>query len=125
MRFWSEGLGDRELVIALCSSSVEHKDDYVALKGIVVSPAPWEYEVKIKFADWVAILNTATTRDACGFIARRVTLAAIAHMGVSIAKFLVLLGYYRLARLIGQHQAENDSAGEVRLPEGSSGHMPR
>ena len=125
MRFWSEGLGDRELVITLGGSSVERKDDYVALKGIVVSPAPWEYEVKIKFADWLAILNTATTRDACGFIARRVTLRAIASMGVSIAKFLVLLGYYRLARLMGQHQEEGHGAEGVRVPEGSSGRIPR
>lgn len=125
MRFWSEGLGDRELVIALGGSSVERKDDYVVLKGIVVSPAPWEYEVKIQFADWMAILNTATTRDACGFIAKRITLPGIASMGVSIAKFIVLLGYYRLVRLMGQHQGGGHSAVEARLPKGSSRHMPR
>ena len=125
MRFWSEGLGDRELVIALGGSSVERKDDYVALKGIVVSPAPWEYEVKIQFADWMAILRTATTKDACGFIARRITLGSVASMGVSILKFLVLLGYFRVARLLGQNHAMSHSGPEVRLSEGSSSRLPR
>ncbi len=125
MRFWSEGLGDRELVIALGGSSVERKDDFVALKGIVVSPAPWEYEVKIQFADWIAILNTATTRDACGFIARRVSLGSLASMGVSIVKFLVLLGYFRLARLMGQEHAIGQGASKVHLSKGSSSRLPR
>ena len=125
MRFWSEGLGDRELVIALGGSSVERKDDYVVLKGIVVSPAPWEYEVKIQFADWMAILNTATTREACGFIARRVTLAGMASMGLSIVKFIALLGYFRGARLLGQERKDGHANAEIHLPEGSSGRLQR
>ena len=125
MRFWSEGLVDRELLISLWGSAVERKDDYVALKGIVVSPAPWEYEVKIQFADWVAILNTATTPDACGFIARRVPLRSIASMGVFIVKFIVMLGYCRLIRLMKQTPGQGHGSAEVRLPEGSSRRLPR
>jgi hypothetical protein len=125
MRFWSEGLGDRELVIALGASSVERKDDYVVLKGIVVSPAPWEYEVKIQFADWTAILTTATTREACGFIARRVTLGSMASMGVSIVKFIALLGFFRVARLLRQERAGGHTSAEIHLSDSSSGRLPR
>ena len=101
MHFWSEGLGDRELVMGLGRAKIERKADMISLTGIVDSPAPWEYEVKIQFADWVTILKTATSRDACDFIAAHVRLRMLARMAWSIVRFVVLLMVYRAARLAG------------------------
>lgn len=101
MHFWSEGLGDRELVMRLGRASVERKADMISLTGIVDSPAPWEYEVKIQFADWIKILQTANSKDACEFIAEHVRLGMLARMGWSIAKFVVLLALYRAAFTLG------------------------
>lgn len=101
MRFWSEGLGDRELVMSLGKSEIERKDDVMMLSGIVDSPAPWEYEVKINHADWETVLKTAVSKDACGFIGRRARFGQLAGMARSIVKFVLLLGYFRLLRLLG------------------------
>ena len=101
MHFWSEGLGDRELVMGLGRAKIERKADMISLTGIVDSPAPWEYEVKIQFADWVTILKTATSRDACDFIAAHVRVPMLARMAWSIIRFVVLLTIYRAARVTG------------------------
>lgn len=100
MRFWSEGLGDRELVMGLGKSEIERQGDMMVLSGIVDSPAPWEYEVKIGLPDWQTILRTAVTAEACGFIARRASLSELVSMIGSIVKFVVLLAWYRLMRLV-------------------------
>jgi hypothetical protein len=100
MRFWSEGLGDSELVISLDRTKVTSKDDCIALTGVVDSPAPWEYEVKIHFADWMKILDTATSRDTSEFVATHVQLGDLAGMAWSIFKFVVLLAAYRVGRLL-------------------------
>jgi hypothetical protein len=73
----------------------------ISLTGVVDSPAPWEYEVKIQFADWVTILSTATSRDACDFIAAHVRLPMLVRMAWSIVRFVVLLTIYRAVRLAG------------------------
>ena len=101
MNFWSEGLGDRELVMGLDRARSERKGDMILLTGVVDSPAPWEYEVKVEVEDWLAILRTATTKEACGFIAASVSLGAVASMGVSIVKFVGLLAWYRARRILG------------------------
>lgn len=101
MHFWSEGLGDRELVMGLGRAKIERKADMISLTGVVDSPAPWEYEVKIQFADWVTILKTATSRDACDFIAAHVRIPMLARMAWSIVRFVLLLMIYRAARLAG------------------------
>lgn len=111
MRFWSEGLGDRELVMGLGRAKVERKGDIMLLSGIVDSPAPWEYEVKIDFADWQTILKTAVSKDACTFIGGRAGLLVLAAMGWSIVKFVVLLAYYRLLRRLAP--AKGPAAGNA------------
>lgn len=113
MNFWSEGLGDRELVMGLDRAKLDRKGEHIVLTGIVDAPAPWEYEVKIQYQDWITILRTATSKEACGFIASAVGIGTIASMAVSIVKFVVLLGYFRLARLLGlsrEHLAPGDAA---------------
>ena len=99
MRFWSEGLGDRELVMSLGTAEIERKGDVMVLSGIVDSPAPWEYEVKIQYSDWETILTTAVRNDTCDFIARHSTLAVLISMAWSIVRFVALLSWFRLARI--------------------------
>jgi hypothetical protein len=101
MHFWSEGLGDSELVMALDRAKLDRKGDFVVLTGVVDSPAPWEYEVKVQFDDWIAILHTATSKDACDFIASHMGAGALAAMAWSILKFVALLASYRFIRVIG------------------------
>ncbi len=100
MHFWSEGLGDSELVIGLDRAKLDRKADIIALTGVVDSPAPWEYEVKIQFEDWIKILRTATSKEACDFIAGHAGIASLGHMGWSIVRFVVLLAYYRLWHIL-------------------------
>lgn len=101
MRFWSEGLGDSELVMGLDRAKLERRGDLVLLTGIVDSPAPWEYEVKVQFDDWIVILHTATSKDACDFSTSHMDLVALADMARSIVKFVLLLAAYRLVHILG------------------------
>jgi hypothetical protein len=101
MRFWSEGLGDKELVMGLDRAKLDRKGDRMSLTGIVDSPAPWEYEVQMQFEDWSAILRTATSKGACDFLATHVGLRDLVGIVVSIVKFTVLLAWFRAARRMG------------------------
>lgn len=101
MHFWSEGLGDSELVMGLDRAKLDRKGDFVVLTGIVDSPAPWEYEVKVQFDDWITILQTATSREACDFIAQHMSVGALIGMAWSIVKFISLLAAYRFASVVG------------------------
>jgi hypothetical protein len=112
MRFWSEGLGERELVMGLGKAEIERKGDVMLLSGIVESPAPWEYEVKIQYADWETILKTAVSKDACGFIARHASFGTLVSMAWSIVKFVVLLAWFRAVRLLTSRHTQR-VAGEA------------
>ncbi|MFI4976924.1 MAG: hypothetical protein ACHP84_20510 [Caulobacterales bacterium] len=104
MRFWSEGLGDQELVMGLDRARLERKADFMSLTGVVDSPAPWEYEVRMQFDDWSAILKTATSKAACDFLATNVSVRDLVRIVLSIGKFVVLLGWFRATRLMGLAQ---------------------
>jgi len=101
MHFWSEGLGDSELVMGLDRAKLDRKGEFVNLTGVVDSPAPWEYEVKVQFDDWLAILRTATSKQACDFIASHMGIGQLATMAWSIVKFIALLATYRFLRVVG------------------------
>jgi hypothetical protein len=101
MRFWSEGLGDKELVMGLDRAKLDRKGDCISLTGAVDSPAPWEYEVQMQSEDWSAILRTATSKGACDFLATHVSLRDLTGIVASIVKFVVLLGWFRAGRLMG------------------------
>jgi hypothetical protein len=113
MHFWSEGLGDGELVIGLDQAKVDAKGDSVVLSGVVTAPAPWEYEVRIQYPDWSKILSTATSREAGDFIALHAPLTGLAGMAYSVLKFIVLLAFYRLSRVFGFGLAQPST---VRAP---------
>lgn len=103
MRFWSEGLGDRQLVMNLSKASIKRQDQIMILSGVVDSPAPWEYEVKIQREDWATILETAVSKEACTFIAKRTTLAQLFGMAWSIVLFVTFLAWFRAVHLLGVH----------------------
>ncbi|MEQ1756186.1 MAG: hypothetical protein ABL973_18855 [Micropepsaceae bacterium] len=110
MRFWSEGLGDRQLVMNLSKAHIKRQDEVMTLSGIVESPAPWEYEVKIGRADWATILETAVSKEACGFIGKRLTFAQLLGMAWTIIVFVALLAWFRLLRLLGHRESRSTSA---------------
>ncbi len=115
MRFWSEGLGDRQLVMNLSKAKIKRTDEIIMLNGVVDSPAPWEYEVKINQNDWVKILETAVTPEACGFIAKQATLLQLVTMAWSIIVFIVLLTWYRIRHLLhieNPHAAVNETTAQ-------------
>lgn len=87
--------------MALDQAGLERKGDCLSLTGIVDSPAPWEYEVQMRFEDWSAILRTAASKGACDFLATHVGLRDLVGIIASIVKFVVLLAGFRAARLIG------------------------
>ena len=103
MRFWSEGLGDRELVMGMDRAKLDRKPESLSLTGVVDSPAPWEYEVKMGFDDWQVILRTAARADTCAFIAKRADFATLLAIVFALARFVALLSGYRLARVLGFH----------------------
>jgi hypothetical protein len=134
MRFWSEGLGDRELVMGLDRSTLERKGDCVVLGGVVDSPAPWEYEIKMQVEDWAAILRTATRPDTGDFIARKVGFGLMIAMALAIVKFVLLLGWHRLLRVTGLavcdggaprgHEARSDAEPRAAQAAGVVGSKP-
>lgn len=103
MRFWSEGLGERQLVMNLGKAHIKRQDEIMLLSGVVDSPAPWEYEVKINRDDWAKILDTAATKEACGFIATHTTFRQLLGMAWSIVVFVVLLAWFRTLHVLGFH----------------------
>ena len=101
MRFWSEGLGDQELVMGLDRAKLERKGEFMSLTGVMDSPAPWEYEGQMRFEDWSAILRTATRKGACDFLATHVGVRDLVGIVLPIARFIILLGWFRAVRLMG------------------------
>ena len=47
MRFWSKGLGERELDIELEKSTITKEEGKVVLRGILRAPVTWNYEVTL------------------------------------------------------------------------------
>ena len=112
MNFWSEGLGDRELVMALDRAKIEQRGDIVVLSGVVDSPAPWEYEVKMQREDWTAILRTATRPETGAYIVTAAPLGVMLAMVGSVVRFIVGLAWRRMARVFTGHgPAEPTPAG--------------
>lgn len=47
MRFWSKGLGERELVIDLSKGNLTMEEGKVFMRGIIAEPVAWHYEVTL------------------------------------------------------------------------------
>lgn len=115
MRFWSEGLGERQLVMNLSKARIRRQDEIILLSGVVDSPAPWEYEVKIQRDDWAKILETAATKEACDFIVTHTTFAQLLSMAWSIVVFIALLAWFR-----AKHQLGAQGSPETSVPAAQS-----
>lgn len=101
MRFWSEGLGDRELVINLERADLANREERLELSGVVDAPAPWEYNIKMQVEDWAAILKTAVRPDTGAFIASRASLGQLVRIFGGLVAFVLMLALYRLRRQLG------------------------
>jgi hypothetical protein len=59
MRFWSKGLGERELVIDLSKGNLATEEGNVVMRGIVSEPVTWNYEIVLFKEDVSGILRVA------------------------------------------------------------------
>jgi len=59
MRFWSKGLGERELVIDLSKGNLTWEEGNVFMRGVIVEPVSWNYEVVLFDYDVRGILRVA------------------------------------------------------------------
>jgi len=73
MRFWSKGLGERQLVIDLSRSNITSEpNNEVMIRGIIVEPVKWNYEVTLYDIDVRGILRVAFTWQALVFFSKNI-----------------------------------------------------
>jgi len=73
MRFWSKGLGERQLVIDLSTGNLTNEpNNEVVMRGIIVEPVKWNYEVTLFDTDVRGILRVALTSAALIFFAKNI-----------------------------------------------------
>ena len=73
MRFWSKGLGDRELVIDLSRGNLSNEpNNEVVMRGIISEPVKWNYEVTLFDTDVRGILRVALTPQALIYFAKNI-----------------------------------------------------
>lgn len=59
MRFWSKGLGERDLVIDLSKGNLTWEEGNVFMRGVIVEPVSWKYEIVLFNYDVRGILRIA------------------------------------------------------------------
>ena len=59
MRFWSKGLGERELVIDLSKGKLTMEEGKVLMRGTIKEPVAWNYEITLFKEDVRGILRIA------------------------------------------------------------------
>ena len=101
MEYWSEGLGDANMVLGLERAELSQGKEAVILTGVCDAPAPWEYKVTVVYEDWATVLNTATSIEARQFLVNSVPFTTILSMGWYMVKFVALMAAYRFARIVG------------------------
>jgi hypothetical protein len=115
MKFWSEGLGKKDLVMELADADLERDGDAIILTGTIHQPAEWAYKVTMELSDWTVVLTTATSAEACTYLSRSVSVARILGMGVWVVKFIVLMGLYRLGSVLGLVDLEHGATRPIPL----------
>ncbi len=127
MRYWSEGLGRRELVIDLEKSKLTRKPNFLELSGVVDSPAPWAYEIEVEFDDWKAILETAAKPETGTFLVQRASWGVLLRIAAGLSKFIIILAFFRIRRLVGldRCQAATPIADEPPAPGPASENVGR
>jgi len=73
MRFWSKGLGERQLVIDLSRGNLSNEpNNEVVMRGIISEPVKWNYEVTLFDVDVRGILRVAFTWKTLGFLIKNI-----------------------------------------------------
>lgn len=115
MRFWSDGLGKRDLVMELRDAALDREGEAIILTGTIHQPAEWAYKVTMELGDWTTVLKTATSTEACAYLSSSVSVARILGMGLWVVKFILLMGAYRIGSLIGLVDLDRPEAPPQRL----------
>lgn len=110
MRFWSDGLGKRDLVMELSDAALNRESEAIILTGTIHQPAEWAYKVTMELGDWTTVLATATSPQACEYLSRSVKVTRILAMGLWVVKFILLMAVYRLGSLVGLVDLGRDAA---------------
>jgi len=73
MRFWSKGLGDRQLVIDLSRGNLSNEpNNEVVMRGVISEPVKWNYEVTLFDTDVRGILRVALTPQALIYFTKNI-----------------------------------------------------
>ena len=72
MRFWSKGLGERELVIDLSKGNLTLEEGKVYMRGIIVEPVNWNYEITLFSEDVRGILRVALSIQGIGYFMKNI-----------------------------------------------------
>ncbi len=73
MRFWSKGLGERELVIDLSKGNLTLEEGKVFMRGKVVEPVNWNYEITLFPEDVRGILRVALSIQGMGYFLKNIS----------------------------------------------------
>ena len=73
MRFWSKGLGERELVIDLSRGNLTREEGKVFILGIVKEPVAWNYEVTLFGEDVGGLLRVIVSVAGIVYFLKNIT----------------------------------------------------
>ena len=104
MRFWSKGLGERELVIDLSRGNLTNEEGKVFMRGIIVEPVNWHYEV------------TLFPEDVRGILRVMVSLQAMIYLFKNLPQLLVFFSRC-IKRDFGSDIPAEAKPGQTRTPE--------
>lgn len=73
MRFWSKGLGERELVIDLSKGKLTMEEGKVLMRGTITKPVAWNYEITLFKEDVRGILRVALSIQGIVYFMKNIT----------------------------------------------------
>lgn len=73
MRFWSKGLGERELVIDLSKGKLTMEEGKVLMRGTITEPVSWNYEITLFKEDVRGILRIALSIQGIVYFMKNIT----------------------------------------------------
>jgi hypothetical protein len=73
MRFWSKGLGERELDIELENSIITKEEGNVVMRGILKAPVKWNYEITLFGEDVGGLLRVMISIPGIVYFLKNIT----------------------------------------------------
>jgi len=73
VRFWSKGLGERELVIDLSKGKLTMEEGKVLMRGTIKEPVAWNYEITLFKEDVRGILRVALSIQGIVYFIKNIT----------------------------------------------------